>query len=266
MRQGRASACHRASAVQSSGMHDGAAAIYGDELARIHHDHFGMVARAAARDLTRRLTAAGLGSGTIVDLAAGSGILSGHASRSGYDVLAVDISPAMLELARREAPRAELRQASLWSVDLPTCAGVAAVGEAFNYVADPAAGEAALEARLHTIHRALQPSGVLLFDIASPGRSGPTAARSSFWTQSSTCVALREREQSTPARLSREIDVFEPQGALYRRISECHVLELYRPEHVEAMLTRIGFNWERLARYDGFDFMPGWHGYAASKR
>src|SRR5919197_2484841 len=103
---------------------------YGADLARIHHHHFGMVARAAARELMARLSRSGISSGTVVDLAAGSGILSRALIEKGFALWGVDISEDMLRIARAEAPGATFVNGSLWSVDLPLgVAAVAAVGE-----------------------------------------------------------------------------------------------------------------------------------------
>jgi SAM-dependent methyltransferase len=234
---------------------------YGADLARIHHEHFGMVARAAARELGARLAGS---RGTVVDLAAGSGILSRAMAESGFGVLGVDISEDMLELARAEAKAATFVHGSLWSVDLPRCVGVAAVGEAFNYAVDPAASLAALEARLRSIHDALEPGGILLFDVAGPGRSGPSGVRRSFWHHGSVYLGFEEHERGD--ELIRDITIFAGHGGLFRRESENHVLRTYAPEAIEVLLDRLGFERERLARYDTFDFAPGWYGFAATRR
>lgn len=241
------------------------AAYYGPELARIHHQHFGMVARAAARELLERLSSAGVSSGTVVDLAAGSGILSRLALDAGFDVWGVDISEDMVRLARREASAARFVVGSLWSAGLPGCVAVAAVGEAFSYASDAAASLSALEARLSAIHRALSPGGLLLFDVAGPGRSGPSASRRSFWRGDGAYLGLEEQEDHPGRCLLRRITVFVPEGALYRRVEEEHLLRTYAPEEIEALLTQTGFAWQRLDRYADFELAPGWHAYAATK-
>jgi len=238
---------------------------YGTDLARVHHDHFGTVARAAARELLARLSNAGISSGRIVDLAAGTGILSRRVAEAGFDVWGVDISEDMLNIARAEAKAATFVTGSLWSVELPPCVAVAAVGEAFSYAADAVASLPALEDRLVAVHHALSPGGLLLFDIAGPGRSGPDGSRSAFWTHERVHLGLEEHQDGSGRQLTRAITLFVPEGNRYRRVEETHLLRLYAPDDVEPLLTRIGFTWERLCRYDGFDFLPGWYAYAAKK-
>ena len=240
---------------------------YGSELAHLHHHHFGMVARAAGHELIDRLSRRGLSSGTVVDLAAGTGILARHLTGSGYAVCGVDISPHMLGIARAEAPAATWILGSLWSAELPPgVVAVTAIGEAFNYAVDPVAGPAALEARLAAIHHALAPGGLLLFDVAGPGRSGPGGSRRSFWTQGDTCLGLEEREDPDGPGLTRRITLFVRNDGLYRRVDEEHRLRLYAPEQVEAALAKAGFTWERLDRYHDFALMPGWSAYVAVTR
>jgi hypothetical protein len=110
----------------------------------------------------------------------------------------------------------------------------------------------------------LVPGGVFLFDIAGPGRAGPTGCRRAFFSCEEHYLGFEEREERD-ARLVRKINVFVKAGTLYRRVEETHVLRLYAPEDIEALLTKTGFIWQRLARYADFDLLPAWHAYAARR-
>lgn len=239
---------------------------YGVELARVHHERFGMVARGAARELLARLAADGVTAGTVVDLAAGSGLMSRAVVDAGFRAWGVDISGDMLALARAECGAdATFMHGSLWDVDLPRCVAAAAVGEAFCYAVDPAAGLTALAHRLGDIHAALEPGGWLIFDVAGPGRSGPGGERRGFWSDDRAPIGLHEAENLARRQLTRAITVFAREGELYRRVDETHVLQLYSPDEVEAALQRAGFAWERLPRYGELELPPGWHAYVARK-
>jgi aminoglycoside 6'-N-acetyltransferase I len=240
-------------------------AYYGAELARVHHRHFGATAEAAARELLARLARAGLTRGTVVDLAAGSGILARRVTEAGFEAWGVDLSEDMLRIARAEAPAATFVRGSLWSADLPPCVAVAAVGEALCYAADPAASLSALETRLAAIRGALASGGLLLFDVAGPGRSGPGGVRRTFRAFDGAYLGLEEREDEG-RQVSRDIRLFLPRGRLFAKVEETHVLRLYAPEAIEAALGRAGYAGQRLPGYDGFDVGPGWHAFAAVKR
>lgn len=239
---------------------------YGAALAAIHHAHFGAVAQDAANELLARLSAAGIDRGLVVDLAAGSGILSRRVVDAGFEAVAVDLSPAMLSMARSLVPEAKLVCGSLWDTGMPgepgSVVAVAAVGEAFSYATDPTASLPALGERLAAIHRALVPGGLLLFDVAGPGRSGPMASRERSFDADGARLRIREHEEATSSTLTRDLTIFLPPG---RRTHETHRLTLYDPEEIEALLTKNSFAGERLKRYDQTQFPPGWHGFAATK-
>lgn len=240
-------------------------AHYGRDLAGLHDRHFGMVAQAAARELIARLGAAGFASGTVVELAIGSGISSRAIADAGFEIYGVDISAEMLALAGASVPQARLTHASLWDVELPACVAVTAIGEAFNYVAAGARSSLdVLAERLRTIHDALQPGGILLFDSAGPGRSGATGTRSVVGRFPGAFVSSVEHEHD--GLLTREIDTFVADGPLYRRSVEHHLLRLYDPEQVDALLREQGFCTHRLPRYAEFELLPSWHAFAATKQ
>lgn len=109
--------------------------LYQRDLAWIHHYGYGGFARNAGPQLLRVLRSAGIRKGKLVDLACGSGIWADTASRAGFDVLGVDRSRAMLELAKQFAPKVQFRCASLHDFSLPSCDVVTIIGEGIQYAA-----------------------------------------------------------------------------------------------------------------------------------
>ena len=109
-------------------------AQYDPDLARIHHEGFPDIAKAAGPAIVSWLRSAGVRDGLVIDLGCGSGILARHLLAHGYDVLGIDASPAMLRLARRVAPPARFRRARAEDAALPACAAVVATGEALTYL------------------------------------------------------------------------------------------------------------------------------------
>jgi 2-polyprenyl-3-methyl-5-hydroxy-6-metoxy-1,4-benzoquinol methylase len=80
---------------------------YREDLAYIHDVGHGAIARDAAERLIAELAVARHPSGTVVDLGCGSGILAGALVEAGYQVVGIDMSDAMVALARARAPNAE---------------------------------------------------------------------------------------------------------------------------------------------------------------
>ncbi|HZR12366.1 MAG TPA: class I SAM-dependent methyltransferase [Acidimicrobiia bacterium] len=244
--------------------------FYGPDQARIHHDAFGSLAREAAGALVGLLHAAGLTRGTVVDLGCGSGILAAAMCDAGYDVTGVDISPAMVELARATAPRATFRVGSLLDAPLPRCVAVTAIGEALNYATDERAGREAVRSLAARVYDALEPGGVFLFDVATPGRHGPDRRRAVFHRHDTWCLGMHAEESEDGTTLDRRITIFtRADGGTYRRTDEHHVLRLYEPDPLAALLRDAGFDVAVRDRYvdDPAPTTPpgGWHVFVARK-
>jgi SAM-dependent methyltransferase len=222
--------------------------FYGNDQASIHHTDFGDLARGAAERLLGELAAAGIESGTVVDLGAGSGILARIVSDAGYDVVGVDISPEMVALARVTAPHATFHCGSLLDAELPPAVAVTAIGETLNYATDDRVGIDEVERLAHRVRGVLAPRGVFLFDVATPGRAGPDGGRQLFIDRELWTLYMRSKESGDT--LERAITIFRATGAGgYRRTDEQHILRLYEPDTVLDALKRAGFTARLLDRY-----------------
>ncbi len=250
----------------SDGTSTDALDLYDVDLARVHHEHFGHVARGAAEVLLEALHERGVESGAVVELACGTGVSALALTQAGFDVIGVDISPAMIAIATKHAPDAGFVTGSLWACPIDDCVAVTAIGEAFGYCSASVTPDAALlERRLETIWKGLRPGGVLLFDVAGPGRSGPSGRRTLMWNHDDSFVCLDEREDGDTATLTRTIDTFAPRGGLHRHRREVHRLSLFEPARVEQALNAVGFRSERLDRYAHFELPEGWTAFVATK-
>lgn len=227
---------------------DEASGFYGRDQAAIHHERFGDLAAQAGAYLLSLLRDASLRAGTVVDLGCGSGILARIVTDAGYDVLGVDVSPDMVELARANAPGARFAQGSLLDAELPPAVAVTSIGEALNYAVDPRAGLEQVERLAGRVRDALDPRGVFLFDVATPGRhGGDEVVKLHEGDDWSMFVRLREHDDAT---LERTMTIFRAAGdGRYRRTVERHVLRLYEPPALAASLERAGFDVELQGDY-----------------
>jgi SAM-dependent methyltransferase len=245
--------------------------FYGADQAAIHHERFGALAAGAAVDLLDALAGAGLHGGTVVDLGCGSGILARVVADAGYDVVGVDLSPAMVALARAEAPGASFAVGSIHDADLPPeCVGVTAIGEVLNYGTDERSGLAAIRRLARRVHDALVPAGVWLLDVSGPGRAGPTGTAKQFHRYDEWCLGMTASESPGGRRLDRAVTIFVAEAdGRYRRIDEHHVLHLYARDELAAAVAGAGF---ALEVGDGYRTptahpaaMPGWYVVRATK-
>lgn len=236
--------------------------MYAADLARIHHEGFGFTAEHAAPVLLAALRDAGLNSGVVADLGCGSGIFSRVVADAGYRVFGVDYSEDMLRLARQNVPGSEFVRGSVLDVPLPACVAVAAVGEIFCYAFDDRAGMDAFGRTMKSIHDALVPGGVFLFDVAGPGRVGPSP-KANFVDNEYWSIVHRATEEK--GTLTREIVTFIRDGDTYRRSDERHVLRLYTPMEILKALAAAGFETVELGGYGAFTLPSGWHAFLARK-
>ena len=110
---------------------------YERDLAYIHDKGFGAFARGSAPGLLKLFQQNRITEGRVVDLGCGSGIWAKELANAGYQVIGVDISPAMIELARQRVPNAEFHVGSFVEFRAPACRAITALGEVFNYLFDP---------------------------------------------------------------------------------------------------------------------------------
>jgi SAM-dependent methyltransferase len=238
--------------------------LYRDDLAHIHDTGFGALAENAAPVLIDALQRNRHQHGLVVDLGCGSGILSAEVAAHGYNVLGVDLSASMLALARQRVPEGEFCQSSFLQADLPTCIAVTGVGEVFNYLFDEGNTKRELRKLLRRIHSALCSRGILLFDLAEPGRvpgGGPLHryVEGKDWV---VCVTTEEDQRGV---LTRRITTFRQVGTLYRRDEEIHRQRLYPRAEITALLRELGFRVRVLSAYGLLRFPQGLAGFLARK-
>ena len=176
----------------------------------------------------------------MIDLGCGTGILARRLTDAGYEVQGVDLSADMLRIARSHAPRAKFVRGSLFDAELRPCVAVTAIGEVFNYAFDDRSGLPRLGAVVRRIHKALVPGGVLLFDVAGPGRHGGRTSER-FHDTPAWSMHLKTQEDESRSTLTREIVLFFRTGTSYRRSDEHHVLRLYQRDPVMKLLRDAGF-------------------------
>jgi SAM-dependent methyltransferase len=237
---------------------------YRNDLAYIHDAGFGFVADSAGPLLVKELRKVGHTHGTVIELGCGSGILSTHVANAGYDVVGIDQSRAMIELAKRRVPSGRFRVESVFDAKLPNCVGVAAVGEIVNYLFDDSNSDQRLRELVQRVHTALRPGGLFLFDIAEPGRVPGGGPISSYRLGDDWAVLFTSSEDGQNSMVTRDITTFRRVGKLYRRDREFHQLRLLRRQDVLNMLRHLGFRVRILPGY-GEQRYPGWVGFLAKK-
>jgi SAM-dependent methyltransferase len=239
---------------------------YRDDLAYIHDVGFGGLAKNAAPFLLELLRHKGVDSGLVVDLGCGSGILAQELETAGYDVLGIDISKALIAIAKDRVPNGQFREQSLITAELPSCVAVAAIGECFNYLFDQGNTQQGLLKLFGRIYNALNPGGLLVFDVASPGRVSESNPYRTYTEGDDWAVLMTAFEDEGLRLLTRHITTFRRVGYLYRRDHEVHQLRLLTQQELAEQLQSIGFQVSTFFSYGQLKFALGHVGFLARKR
>lgn len=132
------------------------------DLAHIFDRGFGFHAELVAAGILELLEPVRATGGTVLELGCGTGELTRRLVAAGHTVIATDASPAMLDLARANAPGADVRRLTLPDDPIPSTDAIVAVGHPFNYLPDAIS----LRRGLAAAAAALRPGGLFAVDIA----------------------------------------------------------------------------------------------------
>ena len=187
------------------------------------------------------------------------------ANEGRHRVLGIDVSEAMVELARRRAPEAEFRVGSLFEVDIPPCVAVTAVSEVLNYLFDPENEDRGLARLFRRVYDALAPGGVFVFDVLGPGQVPPGTAARGFRLGEDWAVLSQREEDAKRGTLVRRIVSFRKVGEQYRRDDEVHRVRGVQPDELSAELRRVGFRVRKMRAYGGYRLAGGHAAFVARK-
>ena len=169
----------------------------------------------------------------------------------------------MIALARKRVPQGTFRTASFLDVDFPPSAAITALGECFNYTFDNRNSRSSLSRLFRRAFRALRPGGLLVFDVAEPGRAEGSDRR--FWQGRDWACLTEYVHDQRRNRLTRQITTFRKVGRQYRRAEETHVQQLYEGPQLAGDLREIGFRVRTARGYGDFRFPKGLVGLIARK-
>jgi SAM-dependent methyltransferase len=223
-------------------------AFYGPDLAAIHHRFYSEFVQGAAPGVIALLRANGIKRGVVLDLGCGAGQLSARLLKAGYRTVGIDVSEAMIRIARRECPKGTFVCGSVVRAKLPQATGAVALGEVFNYLKS----KQEMQQTFRNVFRALAPGGVLICDIKEPLPGKEKKFRSSARWERDWAIAVEVEEDPRANRLVRRIVTFRKCGRSWRTTEETHRQRIYRAEEVMEMLREAGFSCRTLVGFGRF--------------
>jgi SAM-dependent methyltransferase len=237
--------------------------FYKEDLAFIHdtgHRDFALKSAPGILDILRQNE---IRDGLVVDLGCGSGLWAKQLVNARYQVLGIDISEAMIRIARKRVPEAEFRVESLFKADIPPCRAVTSISECLNYLFDSDNDRPTLTELFRRIYNALAPGGVFVFDIGEPGQIKPGVTAKGF-TEGEDWIVMVERQEERKI-LTRRIISFRKAGDHYRRDDELHRQRLYKSIDVAKQLRRAGFRVRTMRSYGAYPLPKAHAAFIARK-
>ncbi|MDY6900456.1 MAG: class I SAM-dependent methyltransferase [Cyanobacteriota bacterium] len=227
---------------------------YKEDLAYIHDVGFSDYCLKSAPGILEILRQNNINTGLVIDLGCGSGLWVHELVKCGYNAIGIDISEALINIARKRIPQAEFRVDSLFNAEIPKCNAVTSIGECFNYLFDSENNNKKLIDLFHRIYNSLTPGGVFIFDIATPGQVSSGTTVKGF-IEGEDWIVLVEKEENQEI-LTRRIITFRQLGEYYRRDEEVHYQRLYKETEIIQALHQIGFQVKTNSSYGEFHLPP----------
>jgi SAM-dependent methyltransferase len=213
--------------------------LYQADLAYIQAAAFGALARGAALEIVQRLRTARYAIHRVVDVGCGAGPLAQVLVEEGFEVMGVDGSAELLEIARAAVPTAHFIHASIHDIEIPACDAIVAVGEPLTYHTDTDDADLLIRQFFRRASAVLPDGGLLIFDIIE---CGAPSLSGRFWSSGDDWAVLVDTVEDPVGRtLVRDIQTFRCVGELYRRGREVHRVHLFEPGTLREELAACGF-------------------------
>lgn len=189
----------------------------------------------------------------VCELACGTGNITLPLSKRGYDMIAVDKSYEMLDIARKKSDGSilflnqDMTKLDLYgSVDAVIC-----MIDGINYVLNPNSLFNMFK-RIKTCF--LEPGGIFIFDISSEYKLKEKIGSNTFvYNGEDIYYSWENRFVRKMSDMYLTFFVRHKNG-LYRRFAERHIQRAYREDEIICMLKKAGFT--SVQAFDGMTFNP----------
>ncbi len=189
----------------------------------------------------------------VLDLACGTGTLTNIMAKRGYDMIGIDMSCEMLDIAREKSYDAGLDVLYL-NQDMTefelygTVDAIICTLDGVNYLTE----DGDLEALFALVKNYLNPGGIMIFDINTEYKLSRVLGNNTFVAEEKDIFYVWQNEYDNRAKLCYfNLDFFEKHGDVYKRYKEEQAERAYGIEEIKAAADKY-----KLASefYDEFSF------------
>lgn len=209
-----------------------------------------------ARYVRRLLLDFGVADGLVLELGCGTGSLTEVLSKYGYDMIGVDNSEDMLEIAmdKRESSGRDIlylfqdmREFELYG----TVRAVVSICDSMNYIMD----YPDLVKVFRLVNNYLDPGGVFIFDLNTEYKYRELLGDNTFAEDREESSFIWDNFYDEEEKINEyDLALFIRQGELYRKFTETHYQRAYSLEQVLQAAGEAGM--EFVASYDAFTCNP----------
>lgn len=179
----------------------------------------------------------------VVDLGCGTGTLTELMYRKGYDMIGVDLSEAMLNLAmaKKEESGSEILylQQDMRRLELYSTVGtVFSLCDSLNYILE----EEELSEVFSLVNNYLFPGGLFIFDFNTVHKYRDVIGESTIAETREDCSFIWENFYDPEEELNEyDLTVFvRAEGEYFRRFTETHLQRGYTPEQMTRLVEEAG--------------------------
>ena len=196
----------------------------------------------------------GVQDGLVLELGCGTGKATRLLSRAGYDMIGIDNSPDMLEIALEKEGKIkedilyllqDMRSFELYG----TVRAVVSICDSMNYIIEP---DDLLKV-FQLVNNYLDPGGVFIFDMNTKYKYEEILGECTIAENRDTASFIWDNYYYEEERINEyELSLFIREGdsELYRKYQETHFQKAYDLETMKRLITQSGL--EYITAYDAF--------------
>ena len=188
--------------------------------------------------------------GLVLDLGCGTGSLTGLMARSGYDMIGIDNSGEMLQIAMNKRNASgldilyllqDMRGFELYG----TVKAVISIGDSMNYIME----YQELVEVFRLVNNYLDPKGVFIFDLNTEYKYRELLADNTFAEDREESSFIWNNFYDEEDKVNEyDLTLFVKEGELYRKFEETHYQRAYGLDQIQQAIRDGGM--EFVAAYD----------------
>lgn len=200
----------------------------------------------------------GIEDGLVLDMGCGTGTLTEMLADRGFEMIGIDYSPEMLEIAIEKKSKSgkdilylnqDMRELELYG----TVRAVVSICDSVNYITEP---ESLLKV-FALVNNYLDKGGIFLFDLNTPYKYETLLADSVFAENREACSFIWDNLYDDQEKLNEyDLTLFlkDSESGLYQKFEELHYQRAYALSEIRELLEKAGM--EFITAYDALTREP----------